>query len=187
IASFQEAQARVAPHERNVVFLMAGLAWFVLLLTTPLLQAATIRLVASSFTGDSSSLGDCLRLALRRMWPVLGYTMVAGFITGFGVVLCFVPGLIFMTWYYLGPAVVVVENAGVGDAMARSKQMSDGLRWEIFAFLLVTNLLFQGLILTMKGVLEQVLDPRIAPWVDLPISSLLSMPLAVAPIVYYFN
>jgi len=184
LAVFQEDAAR---DHNTLALAMAGVTWLVFVLTSPMLQAATIRLVASSFTGESPSLADCVRLALRKMWPVLGYGMVTGLITSIGIVLCVVPGLMFMTWYYLGAPVVVVENATVTDAMARSKKLSEGLRWELFAFILVTNLLFQAIILGVKGGLEAVLDPRIAPWVDLPISSLLSMPITVAPIVYYFS
>jgi hypothetical protein len=171
----------------SLIVLMTLLVWLVFLLTAPLLQAATIRLVASSFTGESSSLGDCLRLAVRRMWPVLGYGMVTGLMTSLGALLCIVPGLICVTWYYMGAATVVVENANVGDAMARSKKLSEGLRWEVFAYFLVTNVLFQGVIFGMNAGLGYFLDPRVVPWVNLPFTSLLNMSLAVAPIVYYFN
>lgn len=170
-----------------LVFVMFALTLLVVALTAPLLQAATIRVVAGSFTGEPSPLGDCLRLALRKMWTLLGYGMVTGMIMAVGLMLCFAPGLIFMTWYYLGASALVIEDLGVGGAMARSKAISAGRRWEILGYAIVTGILFQGLIFALNFAAGLVLDPRFAPWVSLPFTSLLSMPLAVAPVVYYFN
>jgi hypothetical protein len=156
-------------------------------LTGVLLQAATIRVVAGSFTGEAASLGDCLRLALRKMWPLLGYGMTVGVIINIGFLLCIAPGVIFMGWYYLGPPALVVEDLGVGRAMERSKKMGAGRRGEVLGFLLITSLLFQGLIVALSFAFGALVDPALAPWVNLPFASLLYMPLAVAPIVYYFN
>jgi hypothetical protein len=163
------------------------LAQLVFLLIAPLFQAATIRLVVGSFTGESSSLMDCLRLAIRRLWPLLGFGMITGLLVTFGLLICLAPGLIFLTWYYLGPPVMVVEKKGVRDAMARSKKMSEGRRGAVFAYLLATNILFQGVCLAVEARLGRVLDPRIVPWLDLPFASLLSMPLVIAPTLYYIN
>ena len=58
---------------------------------------------------------------------------------------------------------------------------------EILGYAIVTGLLFQGLSVGLSAAMGAFLPPRIAPWVSLPFVSLFSMPLAVAPIVYYFN
>lgn len=179
--------AQLSSEPGALLVIMTILALLLALLTAPLLQATTIRIVAGSFTGEPTSLGDCLRIALRKMWPLLGYGMVTGFISSVGMVLCLAPGLIFLTWYYLGGSALVIEDLGVGQAMGRSKAMSAGKRWEILGFALVTSLLFQGISVALAAALGVVLDERLAPWVSLPFSALLSMPLAVAPVVYYFN
>ena len=163
------------------------LAVLVALLISPLLQATTIRVVAGSFTGEPSPLGACLRLALRKMWTLLGYGMVTGMITFVGLVLCIAPGFIFMSWYYLGAPALVIEDLSIGRAMARSKAMSAEQRWQVLGFALLTSVLFQGLSLALNYVAGEILGPRLAPWASLPFTSLLSMPLAVAPVVYYFN
>lgn len=170
-----------------VYIVMALLSLLVLLLTAPILQAATIRIVAGSFTGEPSPLGACLRVALRKMWTLIGYGMVTGLILTLGFMLCIAPGFIFLTWYYQGAPALVIEDLGVGQAMARSKTLGEGRRWEILAYVLVTGFLFQGLSFALGAAVGVFVHPRLAPWVSLPFVSLLSMPLAVAPIVYYFN
>jgi hypothetical protein len=180
-----DAEARKEPGP--LFFLMTGLSLVILLLTAPIMQAATIRIVAGSFTGEPSPLGACLRVALRKMWTLIGYGMVTGLVMSLGFLACFAPGLMFMTWYYLGASALVIEDLAVGQAMARSKTLGDGKRWEILAFLCVTGFLFQGLSVGLSAAVGAFLPPRIAPWASLPFVSLLSMPLAVAPIVYYFN
>jgi hypothetical protein len=186
-AVFGSVKGEVSSEPGPLVVVMTLLTFLVVLLTAPLLQAASIRVVAGSFTGEPTPLGDCLRLAVRKMWTLLGYGMVTGVITSLGYLLCIAPGVIFMTWYYLGATALVIEDLGVGRAMARSKAISAGRRWEILGYALVTGFLFQGLSVALNAGLGLVLDPRLAPWVGLPFTSVLSMPLSVAPVVYYFN
>lgn len=173
------------PGPMAIVLLLLTL--LVMALTVPFLQATTIRIVAGSFTGEPSPLGECLRLAVRKMWTLIGYGMVTGLIISLGMLLCLAPGFMFMTWYYLGSPAAVIEDLGIGDAMARSKALSDGKRWEILGYAIVTGILFQGISAVVGAGAAAVIDPRLAPWVSLPLTSLLSMPLAVAPVVYYFN
>ncbi len=170
-----------------LLVVMTVLSLLVFVLTAPIMQAATIRIVAGSFTGEPSALGACLRVALRKMWTLIGYGMVTGLLMSLGFVLCIAPGLMFLTWYYLGASALVIEDLRVGQAMERSKTLGDGRRWEILAYVFVTGFLFQGLIFAMNAAAGYFVGPRIAPWVSLPFNSLLSMPAAVAPIAYYFN
>ena len=169
------------------VLVVAILAFLAMLLVQPLLQAATIRIVAGSFTGEGASLGESLQVAVRKILPLLGYGIVTGLITGLGYLLCIVPGLVFLTWYYLGPSALGIEDLGVGRAMGRSKSLSEGRRWEILGYAMITMVLFQVISGALGGALGVFVDPRLAPWIGLPFYSLLSIPLLVAPVVFYFN
>ena len=37
------------------------------------------------------------------------------------------------------------------------------------------------------GALAVFIDPRLSPWVGLPLYSVLSIPMLIAPVVFYFN
>ena len=44
-----------------------------------------------------------------------------------------VPGLILATWYWVAVPVAVIESPGSRAALTRSKQLTEGNRWPVFA------------------------------------------------------
>jgi hypothetical protein len=154
----------------------------------PLASAASIKIVASSYTGTRCSLGEGLAAGLRRLLPLLGCVMSVGLLVGLGTLLLIVPGLIVMTIYYVAPCSVVLENQGVGASMRRSKKLSDGHRWRVFFLMLVVALLVQvvpGLGLGM--LLEMGLVGTGAFLVTLVVMAAVAIPSIIAPTVVFFD
>jgi len=105
------------------------------LVLQPIGTAAILHIISQEFIDRRVGLGTAFRFALSRFGPLLGASILVGLMVGFGMLLCFVPGLIFMTWYAFVPQVVVLEGQGVTDSMERSKRLSEGYRWRIFGII----------------------------------------------------
>jgi hypothetical protein len=158
------------------------------MLLQPLQQGTTTLLVASSFTGDGASLGECFRVALRRFWPLLVLGVVVNLLIGFGALLLVVPGLMFLTWYFVSTPALLVENQSWTAAMARSKLLSAGHRWSILGFAFIV-LLLSGMI---AGLTEALLEAALSPGLGLilllhAIQIVVTTLVVVAPVVYYFQ
>lgn len=168
---------------------IGGLAVSLLsLILAPVEVGACTLLVASSFTDGNPSLGDCIRLAFSRFGSILAASITTGLIIGFGIVLFVVPGLMFLTWYFLTIPVLMVEKLGYQGAMARSKALTDGNRWPALGFYLVTTLVLMLVSGAVSGIVTTV---GTTPLLGLVIQALVGAAVgtvgAVAPVVYYFN
>ncbi len=161
---------------------------FISLIVTPLASGACTLLVASSFTDDNPTVLDCLRLAFSRFGQLLGAAMMTGLVVGLGAMLFVVPGFVFMTWYFVTTPALMVERLGVQLAMARSKHLTDGNRWSVLGFFLVTTFI----VMVVYGATKAVVEDHISnPLLSLVLQSVIGAAIdalgVVAPVVYYFN
>jgi hypothetical protein len=107
------------------------------LLLTPLATAAITYGVFQQMRGSTASLGDCLKVGLSSLLPVLGLAIVQGCAVSFGLMLCVVPGLILLTHWAVAIPAAVEEKPGVGEALNRSAYLTDGYRWHVFGVVVV--------------------------------------------------
>ncbi len=163
------------------------------MVVAPIAIGASTALIAASFTGDRVTVGQALAVGASRLGSLLAYGFITALIIGFGFILLIVPGIIFMTWYYVGNPAIVVERIGFGEAMARSKDLSEGKRVEIFALYLVFTLLTSvGAALAGglgAGIMFASETPSMVPitvitWVASVIAGSI---MIVAPVVMYFS
>lgn len=173
----------------NPVATFAGLAaLLVSIIVVPIEQGVCTLLVASSFTGDNPSLGDCFRLAFRRLGSMLALSMVFGLSVGFGFLLLVIPGLMFLTWYYVAASALLVERIPYRQAMERSKQLSEGNRLSILGFILVTLFVIILIEVSVAAISGRLLGVgAIATVVNYFVTAAVGTVGIVAPVVYYFN
>ena len=73
----------------------------------------------------------------RRGWGRMGSTLLALILQTLcvvvGLLLLFVPGVIFAVWFSLSTIAVVAEGSSGGVALTRSKALVDGYWWDLFA------------------------------------------------------
>lgn len=151
--------------ERNpyAAFLLGSLVALVLSLAlTQIGTAAILHVISQEFIDRRVGIGDAFRVGLARFGSLLLGTLAYGLAVGVGLALCIVPGLIFLSWFSLFSQVIVVEGRGAGDALSRSKDLSEGYRWRILGVLLllgiVQNILIWGAILVL-GRLFPAVEP----------------------------
>jgi hypothetical protein len=81
--------------------------------------------------------GNSLRVALSRFLPALGVWFMSFVIGMVGVMLLVVPGAIAFCMFFVAFPACVAERLGSWPSMQRSRTLTKGVRWKLFALLLL--------------------------------------------------
>jgi len=104
--------------------------------------------------GQPVNLGESIRIGLRRFFPVVGVAISVSILAFLACMLFLIPGLIlFVAWFVAAPA-CVVEGRGVFASMARSAQLTRGLRWKIFGLMTLAYI--------SDGIVANVIDQTLS-------------------------
>ncbi len=147
-----------ARHKNFIVSLALMIVGLVMnQLVTAMLMLFTMR----SLQGKKASFGEAQQLALKRFFPLLGTSMLYGFIIAIGILLLIIPGIIFGLWYAVAIPVAVMESKSGMGALERSKELTDGYRGPIAITFFVVSVvaLLVGMLPTMF--LNSALTPLI--------------------------
>jgi len=118
-----------------------GLVAIILTVMLGLLSQAI--LVYASFQdmrGRPVNLNESFNIAISRLVPILGLTILEGVCFMVGFMLLIAPGLILLTMWFVAVPVCIVERRGPWDSMMRSGQLTKGHRWKIFGIILLLYL-----------------------------------------------
>lgn len=97
----------------------------------PLLNGAYHAMAVSSLHGEKAGLGTFIKAAYKKLFPLLGASILIGLATLGGFLLFIIPGIIFSTWFSLTFFVIFDENLGPVAAMKRSKELVSGHFFEM--------------------------------------------------------
>ena len=97
------------------------------------INGALVRATIVAANGGRSSLGESLGAGLRLLGPLIGLGIVFGLGVGFASVLLLVPGVILYVWWSVSVPVLVEERPGILASLGRSRALTKGARWRIFA------------------------------------------------------
>lgn len=115
------------------IFIGGGLT----LVGSYVLQGMVVFAAVNGFNGKSVDLGSALSTGLRFFFPLLGLAILMGLALFLGYLLLIVPGLILTVMWVVASPALVVENRGILDSFQRSRDLTRGNRWMIFALLVV--------------------------------------------------
>jgi hypothetical protein len=94
--------------------------------------------VLQSLDGGRVGIGALFRVGFRKMGWVFLVSFAVGLWVLLGTILLVVPAIIWYCGLYAAiPAVVVEADVGVSGALSRSRSLTKGHRWAIFAVVLV--------------------------------------------------
>lgn len=118
------------PGAAGIAGILVGVlvAW----LAGALCNAALIKSISESYLGNEVSVGEAYGFVLPRILTVMAVGLLTGLIISVGFALCVVPGIIFALWLVLTTQAVVVEDAGVFEALKRSKSLVAGNLGKVF-------------------------------------------------------
>jgi len=130
----------------DVNFLIIISVFLVLnLFVGPLTHAALINAIAEAYLGRKPTIGGSFSRALRRFVPLILTWLLVGVVTLGGLVLCVIPGILFIIWLALATVVVVLEPCSSMEALGRSKELMKGYALKWFVLLLVVGAISLGL------------------------------------------
>jgi hypothetical protein len=137
--------------------------------------------------GRPFDLGTSMSRGFRRFFPVLGTSFCFGFVVLLGLALFVLPGPIILTMYLVAIPVCVVEELGPIRSLDRSRLLTKGHRWQIFAIYVVpvaaiAVLLFVFMII--GSLVAGAIGSAIAAYLG---SALLSTSEAIVSIVTYHD
>lgn len=141
-----------------------GVASFVaLMFLSPLATAIILHAAFQSMRGRTVRLGEALGHGLMRFLPLVGVMILYTLGIMAGMMLLLIPGFILLTMWYVAVPACVVERVGPIRSLGRSRALTKGYRWKVFAlFLLVTlismigNAFFEFLVQTAAGLWGRV-------------------------------
>lgn len=135
---------------------LSGLFWYgsggiIGLILSTITQGAMVRATTAYSEGRRAGFVECALTGLRVFLPLIGLGLVLAFGVVLGLGLLIVPGvMIYVMWSVAAPA-LVEERRGVFAAFARSRFLTRGARWRVFALELVV-LVFYWLASATLGV-----------------------------------
>jgi uncharacterized membrane protein len=100
------------------------------------LSAALVYGVVMELSGQHASFARCLGTGLACFFPVVGVALLTMLAVIGGLILLIVPGFIILCALYVTTQVAVIERPGVFGALARSRELTAGHRWELFAIVI---------------------------------------------------
>lgn len=105
-----------------------------------------------------------------------------------GLVLLFVPGVVFYVWFALAGVVVKIERRGVGDSLRRSRELVRGSFWRVAAVVIPAELLSSAVVDGGQELGHDLADGFAGEWLGATLGLLLATPLyAVAVVVVAFQ
>ncbi len=152
------------------LFLLAVLR----LLAVAAAASATVIVVSAAYLERPITVGEAYRRVSGMLLRVFFIMIGMGIGIGIGTLLLIVPGVILFLMWALAIPVAVLEDAGLGDSLSRSRELTAGHRSRVFAiYLLYFVLLFAlefavatplGVFVALKGghVTATSLSPLIA-------------------------
>lgn len=131
--------------ESRVFFQTVSLTLLGIIVTFVLSQMATAalaRAIAATYHGDQLSVkGTYTAVGVGGFITVFLAVLLAGIITALGFVLLLFPGIYLAIRFSFVTQVVVIERAGVREALRRSGGLVKGSWWRVFGILLLVSIL----------------------------------------------
>jgi len=119
-----------------------GLFGFVALLWYVLMDAAMVNAASDAYLGRSIDVADCIRRAVPSIPAVFFSLLVKFALMVAGVMLFFVGYFYFLALFFVVPAAVVLERIGAFAGLARSVELSRGLKWHALRTIILVAIIY---------------------------------------------
>lgn len=118
-----------------------GVVAFVLIIfLSPVATAIILHAAFQSMRGRPVQLGESISGGLSRFLPLLGVMVLFTLGIMAGAVLLLVPAFILMTMWYVAVPACVIEKTGPVRSLGRSRELTKGFRWKVFALFILIYL-----------------------------------------------
>ena len=115
-------------------------------------QGAMLFMTIETMAGRRATVGSSLRVAISRLLPLLGVSLLSALVVWLGLLLCLVPGIYLAIIFYVCVPVTVTEGLNPVEALRRSTALTLGHRWNLLAIAIVVGLISTALALANYAV-----------------------------------
>jgi hypothetical protein len=132
---------------------------FLVLASSSIAQGAIIYGVVQQLRRQPFAVWQSLESVLQRLFLVVGVAVTASLLALLAAVALLVPGLVLLCAFYVAVPACVVEGAGIRASLSRSRRLTAGSRWRIFAITMLLSVVggILGALLGFVG--HRVLGP----------------------------
>jgi uncharacterized membrane protein len=74
----------------------------------------------------------------RYFWPLIGSTILISLAVVLGLVALIIPGIYLMLRYMFAQVFIIDKNQGVLESMKNSAKITDGVKWQLLLFNLIS-------------------------------------------------
>jgi hypothetical protein len=124
------------------------------IITSAFVVAACARIVADAYVDYTEPAGDAIRLAGRRVLPIIGLALIVAAAQFAGIFACGVGAFVAMTFFAVAIPVLIIEGTGVFRALGRSIELTKTKFWHVLGLVLAAQLLT----LVLQGGLTALLE-----------------------------
>jgi hypothetical protein len=103
----------------------------------PLISSIILYAAFQYMRGREVRLAEAIARVLPRSWSLVGIMFLGTLGMMIGLAALVIPGMFLMVIWYVAPAACIAEKLGVRQSLRRSRQLTEGFRWRIFALLLL--------------------------------------------------
>ena len=104
-----------------------------------ILQGALIFGAVADFNGRKAPLSECLSVAFRYFFPLLGLGILVALGTMAGFIALIIPGIFIALGWSIAAPVLIVEGKGITESISRSWNLTKGYkRWILLLFIIIT-------------------------------------------------
>jgi hypothetical protein len=171
-----------------VVILVVGL------ITHAFIVAVTTRVVANQYVDHAEGSAHLLSTTGRRLFAVIGVSILVALCQLLGLLACFVGILVPMAFFAVAIPALLLERKGVGGALGRSIELTKGHFWHVLGVVLAAALigsLLNAALATALNIFARNSSPTtlvLAQGVANALASILTTPfVAAATVALYFD
>lgn len=107
-----------------------------------IMSAALVRLASNAYLGEPMDLGAAIGDALPRVPSIIVAAIVKALLLGIGFALFLVGMLYVAARFFALNEAIILEHRGVGEAFARSGELSRGRKWHILGTLALVMIIY---------------------------------------------
>jgi hypothetical protein len=159
---------------------LAGAAALIGILLSTLATLAAVHIVVQTAAGGQPRLASCLAGAARRLFPMIGWEILAGLIIFAGICACILPGIYFVAVFAIIAPVVAVERGGTISRCFKLFHGNLGVSVARVATIIGLGLAGRLLAAVTGAIGGAITDPTSATTPALVISELVGSAVAVA-------
>jgi hypothetical protein len=180
------ASGPVAPSEALSHALWALLAFVLLMVLSTLGYAIMLHATFRDLRRRPVRLIESLNVGLRRFFPLIGIAFLVGALVVLGLILLIIPGVILYTMWFVALPACVVERYGPWTSLRRSRELTKGYRWKVFALALLLLVVDLSSYLVASGA-RTVAGPIVASGSQLIWTAISAAFSAIALTVTYYD